>query len=194
MKMTARWALLVMGMAAAMLSLAALGGCRLGGSVSTETALNALRRENADLKDKVAKAEGEAAELRAKLETTGGTRAALPPTLPVCTQIEIGGLSGWSKDGQSLELLVQTLDGRRRFVPVAASIKVTSEGSPFASLRFSPDQVRELYRSGVMGTYYLVSVPRLQVGEVVTVEVLDEVTGQTHKAEWKQEPTSNQQN
>lgn len=160
-----------------------MGGCRLGGSVSTETALNQLRAENAELKEKVAKAEGEAAELRAKLDASGkGASAALP----VCTRIEIGGLSGWSKDGERLELLVQTLDGRGRFVPVAAKIKVTSEGSPFASLRYGPDEVREMYRSGVMGTYYLVSVPRLQAGEVVTVEVKDEVTGLMHMAEWRE--------
>lgn len=162
----------------------AIGGCRLGGSVSTETALNQLRAENAELKTKVAKAEGEAAELRSKLEVRNETT--LPRTLPVCVGIEIGGLSSWSKDREHFELLVQTLDGRGRFVPVAAEITVTSEGSPFVPVKLGADAVREAYRSGVMGTYYLVRVPRIQVGKVMKVELVDEVTGKKHEAEWRE--------
>lgn len=204
MKRTALKVVLVCAMAA--IPFAGVSGCRLGGSVSTETALNQLRQENAALKEKATRAEGEAAELRIKLDAKRGNTVSpptspptspqiLPPTLPVCTRIEIGGLSGWSKDGQSLELLVQTLDGRGRFVPVAATITVGVGKGLLPPLKFEPSAVREMYRSGVMGTYYLVAFPasRWAAGDVVTVEVLDEVTGQTHRAEWKPEPKSSEQ-
>lgn len=163
----------------------ATGGCRLGGSMSTETALNQLRAENAALKEKAARAEGEAAELRAKLE---GSRKEIA-TLPVCTRIEIGDLSGPSKDGTTVDLLVKTLDGRGRFVPVAAEISAGVTKGPLRALRFDADQVREMYRSGVMGTYYLVQFPasRWAPGDVIAVEVKDLVTGKKHEADWKLE-------
>jgi hypothetical protein len=44
-----------------------------------------------------------------------------------------------------------------------------------------------MYRSGLLGTYYLVTVPRSQVGDVVRVDLVDEVTGKSHVAAWMRE-------
>jgi hypothetical protein len=166
----------------------AMSGCRLGGSVSTETALNQLRAEQVELKGRLAAAEGEKAELQAKLARAlegKGVDAEAAAALPVCTRVEIGGLSGVNRAGD-VELLVKTLDGRERFVQMAATMTVSVGKGVLPPLRFTPLQVREMYRSGVMGTYYLVTVPgsRWAAGDVVTVEVEDHATGRRHVGSW----------
>lgn len=173
----------------AILAMAGLGGCRLGGSVSTETALNQLRSENAELKAKLAAVQGERTELLTKLERLqqgkSGVDTEALAALPVCTHVDIGSLSGPREDG-TLDLLVRTLDGRDRFVQVAATMTAGVSRGPIPPLRFEPAAVREMYRSGALGTYYLLEFPasRWAPGDLIVVDVLDHATGQSHRVEY----------
>lgn len=167
---------------------------------------DALRREVLELRTRNQRLEGEVGELRAKLSEAAsvqraatGASADVVAALPRCASIEIGARSGWSRDGTGVEVLVETLDARRRFVQVAGTLTVDvtrlpasrSDGAGKAetvgSVTLSPADLREAYRSTFMGTHYLVVVPvgagvKDSGGTVVIRAVLaDGVTGVSHE-------------
>jgi hypothetical protein len=117
------------------------------------------------------------------------TQASLSPeelaAIPTPIALSIDARSGLSRDGTALDVLLLPVDGRGRFVQVAGTLTIalyavassspeanspesesgTSDESnpstlePLWSRELSPSQLRDAYRSGFLGTYYLVAVP-----------------------------------
>ena len=132
-------------------------------------------------------------ELKKKLEASVNTSASqmtassyeLHPAVPVVTTIAIDPLSGRKSDvetdEQSLEVYVQSRDGRGRPVQLAGSmlVKVTriDENQPpreLAVINLSPEEVRESWRAGIMGSpSWLVTIPLAQEDLLPGTESLD---------------------
>lgn len=182
-----------------------LAGCRAKAK-NFDNENDALRREVLELRTRNQRLEGEVGELRAKLSEAAnvqraatGAGADVVAALPRCASIEIVARSGWSRDGAGVEVLVETLDARRRFVQVAGTLTVDVTRLPAASaggsakaetvgsVTLSPADLREAYRSTFMGTHYVVVVPvgagvKDSAGTVVLRAVLaDGVTGASHE-------------
>lgn len=120
-------------------------------------------------------------------------------------------------DAKGVAVYLETLDGRRRFTPAVGTLSVEAVGfdrlidepslaersregdgsdaartggTVFAVRRtLTPGDLREAYRSGVMGTAYEVELPLEKpmrdrsVTLVIRAEFADALTGQVHRAE-----------
>lgn len=131
------------------LPLAMVAGCNVGGSSSSRTENDRLRRETLQLKRDLERAEGEKAELRVKLAESQRSRAAaMDPAvldaLPRITRIDFAMLSGIDDAARSPRMVrfdLTPLDGRARFtqavgtLTVEASIlpELTPDATPAAS-------------------------------------------------------------
>ncbi len=199
------WALLC---AVGLLGLSTLPGCRAKAK-NFDNENDTLRRQVMDLRAQNERLQGEVGELRAKLweqtrlrEAATGPAADVVAAMPRCASLEIGARSGWTRDGAGIEVLVETLDARRRFVQVAGTLTVDITRLPAAAspdtagafqsgaatigtVTLTPADLREAYRSTFMGTHYSVVVPiapeaKAAAGTIVLRAALnDGVTGQT---------------
>ncbi len=109
--------------------------------------------------------------------------------IPTPVGLTIDARSGLSRDGTELEVLVTPVDGRQRFVQVAGTLAVqvfaiaqqveqageqsgeqaggvdggvaqpAEPTAPLWSRQLSPSALRDAYRSGFLGTHYLVAIP-----------------------------------
>jgi len=181
-------------------------GCSSGKRVAAEN--DRLRAEAIDLTVKVTELENRNQELVAqlKLASAGEPQPSADPEVlantPVVTSLKLGKLShviDENQDGtpEKLILYVEPFDGRGRFTQMVGSIAVTAAMLPIegASVtigqgRFTPTQVRDAYRSSMMGTHYTfevpiqVTLPPAEKGKpaptaTVRVELSDGLTGQT---------------
>ncbi|MBL0927457.1 MAG: hypothetical protein IBJ11_07375 [Phycisphaerales bacterium] len=156
--------------------------------------IDALQAERNELAAKVG-------ELSAKLEAARGPAADVIAALPRCAGIRIDNLTGLAdRDGapgfEALDVYVRPIDGRERFVQIAGRLAVQAVllprpgdagGQPrtLASRTLTPGEVREAYRSSVLGTHYAVEMkidPPLEAGHgpvAVTVAFDDGLTGQS---------------
>jgi len=199
--------------AGAVILVAALWGCTLGGSGKAGDELDRLRRENRRLADESAALAAERDELSTKVREAA-REGPLPPdvveALPRCASIEIGRYSGISPAGRTarptgLVVYIEPLDGKRRFVQVAGVLSVTArllpragapgDGVELARVTLGPRELREVYRSGLGGTHYTIEVPvafdadALATGTLILqAELRDAVTGTTHRATRSIEP------
>lgn len=164
--------------------LVVLAGCRTGG----ESAGDVLRRQNLELQAQVAQLQKDASELRAKVaELTGGSgtkSAEVTEATPRVASIEIDFLSGPTQDSSApprsdrnrdVAIYIKPLDGRGRFIQATGTLTVevsrlislnatdqASADTParqLASRSLDPIQLRDAYRAGFTGTYYLVNLP-----------------------------------
>lgn len=159
-----------------------LGGCqraRVGGEQGVDATLNALRNENAALREQVTRLEAELARRVAviqRLEAEGK----LPPTevpgvsaadLPRFDRLSFGRYSGAidSDNDQRDDLVrvyLQTLDQFGRFVPVAGAASIQAvvvrpnrDPQVLARRDYTAEQFQEAYRSGFLGTHYTLELP-----------------------------------
>ncbi len=106
-----------------------------------------------------------------------GVAADVIAAMPRCAGIEIDGLSGPAdRDGvlgfDVVEVAVKPFDGRQRFVQVAGTLTVEAVLLPpvavaeagigprvLGRVTLTPADLREAYRSSLMGTHYSVAVP-----------------------------------
>lgn len=138
-------------------------GCRVGGGGDPDAA----RKRVIELEKELAAITGERDELRAKL-AAAGTGADLASALPTPVSLEIDRFSGFDAGGADpasrvFRAYVRPLDGRGRFVQVLGSLNVrlTRGGAPIAARTLTPDELRDAYRSNMLGTHYevLIDVP-----------------------------------
>lgn len=161
-----------------------LAGCRTGGESSGDV----LRKQNLELQNQVAQLQKDASELRAKLaELAGAGGSGKSPEVaeatPRVASVEIDFLSGPTADSisppqsdrnRTVAVYIKPLDGRGRFIQ--ATGKLTVEVSRLTTLvqneqagadaparllagrTLEPLQLRDAYRSGFTGTYYVVDV------------------------------------
>jgi hypothetical protein len=169
-------------------SLCCLPACTIhaGGTQDPALIADQLRTRVAELESQLATQQSELAELRAKLAQASAAQSAeLSPeelaAIPTPVGLTIDARSGLSRDGTELEVLVTPVDGRQRFVQVAGTLAVQVfaiaqqvEGTgevdggaaqpaeptaPLWSRQLSPSALRDAYRSGFLGTHYLVAIP-----------------------------------
>jgi len=162
-----------------------LAGCRTGGESSGDV----LRKQNLELQTQVAQLQKDASELRAKLAElvgAGGTGKSpeVAEATPRVASIEIDFLSGPTADSstppqsdrnRTVAVYVKPLDGRGRFIQATGKLTVEvsrlvsinqgQQGAADAPARLlgsrtlEPLQLRDAYRAGFTGTYYVVDIP-----------------------------------
>lgn len=187
-----------------------LAGCRVGAGRNIETVNDELRRENLELKQQVEKLMRERDDLRLKLEDEARARlGTLKPevleALPVCAGLEIEKLSGLepaerSAPATGVVVYLRPFDGRDRVVQIVGTLDVEAawlaggagKGEAprtIARARLEPAQLREAYRSGLMGSGYTLELPlETPIAErkgtlVIRAEFADALTGKVWKAE-----------
>lgn len=155
---------------ACILALAALPACSIhaGGKEDPAKVADQLRTQLAESQAQLAQRDQQIAELTKKLEKEQAT--VLTPdesaALPTIASVAIDARSGIARSEREFEVLVQTTDGRGRFMQVAGSLVVTARAvgapandAPLYTKQFGPLAVRDAYRSGFMGTHYIIDVP-----------------------------------
>ncbi len=187
-----------------------LTGCRFGAGRDVEAVNDELRRENLDLKQQVETLTRDRDDLRLKMEGEAQARlGALNPdvlaALPVCTGLEVEKLSGLEPADRSaaatgVVVYLRPYDSRDRVVQIVGTLDVEAAWLPggagkgeaprtIARARLSPAQLREAYRSGLMGSGYTVELPlEAPIADragtlVIRAEFADALTGQVWKAE-----------
>lgn len=200
---------------------ALLSGCktRIGGGGGSDTGL--LRARADDLARQVETLTLRANEAEANaLRVNAALSADVVAAIPNLAVIEIDKLSGPSaSDTTSFPVFVRTLDARRRFIQVVGTLTVRAWAYPsgtFAAAgskpiavasvdiavpaKLTPLELREAYRSGVMGTHYrvelaVIGLQKLRNGQangqisgqdiVISVAFTDALTGKTYEANRK---------
>ncbi|NJL32335.1 MAG: hypothetical protein HC898_12360 [Phycisphaerales bacterium] len=178
-----------------------LGGCAGPRDFLNENDI--LRRENLQLKTTVDelnhKLESRLDQIAALEQATNPDRPKLPGVepgdIPVAVSLRYGMYTGavdTNGDGSDdlIRLYFQPLDQKRRFIPVAADVRVQvvvvtpgSEPLVLADMPFTTADLDRTYRTGVTGTHYTVEVPLPKdmpqdVREVVVdLQVTDAATG-----------------
>lgn len=183
-----------------------MSACRAKGTWSEadelRQRLEEARRELASVRAERDEALATLAEAeRVRLATGGELSAEVAAALPRCAGVEIDRLSGPTPAFDAVEVYVRPFDGRRRFVQVVGRLRVRADAVPSAwsesampprmlgQAELGPGELREAYRSSVMGTHYAVRVP-VEAGAwptegsvAVSVELLDALSGRVHRAE-----------
>jgi hypothetical protein len=164
-----------------------------------------LRAQVIDLEDEVTALERRNSELEAELARMAGDPASLPAeiraNIPNLVELSIGRLShSVDPDGDGradvLRVYVHPIDGRGRFIQLVGMVRVHAallpgEGEPIriGQETFSPDAVRDAYRSGFTGTHYTFELPiELPDGNdvaeaTVRIEHVDGRTGKRYEAQ-----------
>jgi hypothetical protein len=168
-------------------------GCGAAGRVSR--ANDELRLERETLSERVASLEGENAELRAKLAEAGRqTPPGLLDAAPRVASVTVSRLSLLEEQPPSAVVFIAAADGRGRFVQALATLSVRvvdpgadgSQPTLLGGLTIEPAALRDALVSGLAGQGYRVHVPLGAMpaqSALVTVELRDELTGLTHRAE-----------
>lgn len=183
-------------------------GCRRGPR-NFENENDELRRQVVEMTEEIDGLRLERDEAVAKLAEVERMRSwdgeelseAVRLALPRCAGIEFGLLSG-AGDADNLpgfdvlDIYIVPRDGRGRFVQIVGTLEVRADLLPgiseearfLGSARLGPDELREAYRSGLMGTHYTVRMPLDPVidekaGSIaLSAELTDALTGRVHAA------------
>lgn len=149
---------------------------RLGGSKSLDKTLADLRTENQQLRDELTQTQGklqeliarEASDTRVNQQMQGVTPIFSPEELALAMPrvVKVAFHSGAGLDLRDpaqprLVMDIETRDGRDRFVPGVGRLRVTAtqNGKTLADVTLSPVELRDAYRSSIMGTRYALEVP-----------------------------------
>lgn len=132
-----------------------------------------LARENRDYK----------AKLEAKASSASGVlmSAEAEGVLPRLPGIFVGGMSFVEADSKgvwTLHLVIEPVDGRRRFIPLTGDLRIganidisTTESAPVGDATVGPKALSDAYRTGFMGTHYSFDLPLKLDGRTVPAEV-----------------------
>jgi len=186
--------MVVMGVMAAMVSMIFMSGCSRA-TVLGPSPGDALRAENQQLRDQSERLSLQVKELESKLaESRRGSRPDAPTTsseveaaMPRIASVQIEGAtevvrSGGAAEEAVLRLWILPRDGRGRFLQIVgrlsvgvASLRADAPPVEVARASFDPVQVRDAWRSGLMGSHYAFEVPlRLppsSLGGPITVSI-----------------------
>lgn len=184
-----------------------LSGCTLGGSTSASAENDRLRRQAIELNDTIAALQGEVTELKLKLEAAATARGLNPDViqaLPVVTRVTMGDYSSVAPpEGAATGVRVEfsPRDGRDRFVQCVGRVTIealllpaavgASEPRRLGAVTLEGEDLRNAYRSGMLGTYYEAFVPippdladaARKAPVLVRLEFVDFLSGSTQKAE-----------
>jgi hypothetical protein len=186
---------------------AALAGCRSAARIAAEN--DRLREQNIQLQSQNAQLATRNTELLAELQrssaTQGQVTAEIRAVTPHVAGLSIGRLSfvaNRETDGQKkvLTVYVHPVDGMGRFTQMVGTVAIHAALLPpdadaltVGRATFSPQQVRDMYRSFLTGTHYVFEVPLTLPGDksalmesrqvTVRVQYSDGWTGQVFTAE-----------
>lgn len=140
-------------------------GCRVGGPsktdplvievVSLRTKVAELELENAELKNKVARA-----------SALAGQSAEVGLAAPELASLEVDRYTGWLNSqpdrDEILRVYITAADARRRAVQITGWLHVeakSAESSVIAARTLTPSELRDAYQGGFMGPVYVVDLP-----------------------------------
>jgi hypothetical protein len=158
-------------------------GCRIGG----ERQDDGLRDRVVELERELESARKREAETQAQLQEAVA-QANIDPDVVAATphvvDLSVGGFSqARDEDGDgridTLRIYVHPVDSYNRFTQLVGSLSIhaailppDAEAQSIARINLSPQEVREAYRSSLMGTHYVFSVPvNLGAAEIRQAEV-----------------------
>lgn len=164
--------LLIFVLAGTIGQLALLAGCQR--DFSTEA--DALRERVMLLEREVEVLERRNTELRAELRRMSRQRDEVPEEIHAATPHVVdlaigrwshGRIAGEPDDRDALRIYLNPIDGRGRFVPLVGTVRMhaavlpddADDATTLARIEFTPDQMRDAYRSGITGTHYTLTVP-----------------------------------
>lgn len=194
-----------------------LVGC--GGPKNFDNDNDALRRERESLTVENDRLRAQVGELRAKLDEIARTNRladgedaeALARATPRCGGIDLHRFTALidqdaEPGAEAIEVVLSPFDGRKRFIQVSGWVTIRADLIPspdaegeaqpprlLLSATLGPEEVREAYRSSVMGTHYAFTLPLDAVapagggatdGSVMIVASFrDAQTGRRHRAQ-----------
>ncbi len=164
-----------------------VGGCRSGGFANAN---DALRRRVVELEGQVGRLERRNDELAAELARASGAPDSLPEAIRVNTpRVATLGIGTRSHvrpvrepgdvRARRLIVYVEPADGRGRFVQMVGALTVHVDVLPLDAepvsighLDLAPAELRDAYRSGMLGTHYTAEVP-LDVSDAAGISSCD---------------------
>lgn len=178
---------------------------------------DALRRERESLLAENDSLRAQNTELRAKLQEIARTArlaegtdpAIVARATPRCAGLEYDRYTDLVDDDgvpgpEAIDVYLRPFDGRQRFIQVAGWLTIRADLLPepdpanadaapapllLGTVTLDPDEVREAYRSSVLGTHYTLRIPLLEPNRAIEGSVVlvasfrDAQTGRRHRAQ-----------
>ena len=194
----------IVGLAAILFSV----GCNP--TVFTPNQNDALRRQVRDLEEQVNAAKAKQVELEQQLVQSAKSaeeKSSIDPAIlaatPHVASVQIGGSSGFlaskvgvETGGCTARIYLEPSDGLGRFLQIVGSVQISvfdlkagGKSQTLGTAEFSPSQVRDAWRGGILGSHYTFEIPlagsdwNCQGSVTAKLEFLDGTTGKIFTAE-----------
>ena len=194
----------IVGLAAILFSV----GCNP--TVFTPNQNDALRRQVRDLEEQVNAAKAKQVELEQQLVQSAKSaeeKSSIDPAIlaatPHVASVQIGGSSGFlaskvgvETGGCTARIYLEPSDGLGRFLQIVGSVQISvfdlkagGKSQTLGTAEFSPSQVRDAWRGGILGSHYTFESPlagsdwNCQGSVTAKLEFLDGTTGKIFTAE-----------
>ena len=179
-------------------------------TVFTPNQNDALRRQVRDLEEQVNAAKAKQVELEQQLVQSAKSaeeKSSIDPAIlaatPHVASVQIGGSSGFlaskvgvETGGCTARIYLEPSDGLGRFLQIVGSVQISvfdlragGKSQTLGTAEFSPSQVRDAWRGGILGSHYTFEIPlagsdwNCQGSVTAKLEFLDGTTGKTFTAE-----------
>lgn len=185
-----------------------LGGCNPVAVTPNQN--DALRRQVRDLEEQVKSAKAKQIELEQQLAQSAKAaeeKSSIDPAILAATPhvalVQIGGSSGFlaskvgvETGGCTARIYLDPSDGLGRFLQIVGSVQISifelkadGKSQTLGHAEFSPGQVRDAWRGGILGTHYTFEIPltatdwNCQGSVTAKLEFRDGTTGKLFTAE-----------
>ena len=179
-------------------------------TVFTPNQNDALRRQVRDLEEQVNAAKAKQVELEQQLVQSAKSaeeKSSIDPAIlaatPHVASVQIGGSSGYlaskvgvETGGCTARIYLEPSDGLGRFLQIVGSVQISvfdlkagGKSQTLGTAEFSPSQVRDAWRGGILGSHYTFEIPlagsdwNCQGSVTAKLEFLDGTTGKIFTAE-----------
>ena len=169
-----------------------------------------LRRQVRDLEEQVNAAKAKQVELEQQLAQSAKSaeeKSSIDPAIlaatPHVASVQIGGSSGYlatkvgvETGGCTARIYLEPSDGLGRFLQIVGSVQISvfdlkagGKSQTLGTAEFSPSQVRDAWRGGILGSHYTFEIPlagsdwNCQGSVTAKLEFLDGTTGKIFTAE-----------
>lgn len=179
-------------------------------TVFTPNQNDALRRQVRDLEEQVNAAKAKQVELEQQLVQSAKSaeeKSSIDPAIlaatPHVASVQIGGSSGYlaskvgvETGGCTARIYLEPSDGLGRFLQIVGSVQISvfdlragGKSQTLGTAEFSPSQVRDAWRGGILGSHYTFEIPlagsdwNCQGSVTAKLEFHDGTTGKIFTAE-----------
>ena len=179
-------------------------------TVFTPNQNDELRRQVRDLEEQVNAAKAKQVELEQQLAQSAKSaeeKSSIDPAIlaatPHVASVQIGGSSGYlaskvgvETGGCTARIYLEPSDGLGRFLQIVGSVQISvfdlkagGNSQTLGTAEFSPGQVRDAWRGGILGTHYTFEIPLTGSGwdcqgsVTAKLEFRDGTTGKIFTAE-----------